>query len=278
MRPAGGSSVSLFRFHREADRTRPAQGGATGPVGPLMPHRANPARIWDGLPAIMLDPATAAAHHLIVSHADDPVGTLFDILRTRMMQALEDYGWNRIGICAPTAGCGASYVAANLALSLARRPSCRTVLVDLDLAAPRQATLFGATQAAPLRDMLSGDQPIESHLVRLGSNLALALNGRRETGASELLQEPSTIDTLDLLRQDLAPDVVVFDLPPVLESDATIGFFPQLDGVLLIADGTRTRADHIRDCERLFNGRTQFLGVVMNRAEDSPGPRKRRRG
>ncbi|MDO9525365.1 MAG: CpsD/CapB family tyrosine-protein kinase [Gemmobacter sp.] len=274
-RPVTGSSVSVFRYHRQADQV-PAGAAAPVPTPPiLMPRRANPTRIWEGLPAHALDQATADAHHLIIAHQDDPVGTMFDILRTRMTQALEERGWTRIAICGPTVGCGASFVASNLALSLARRPSSRTVLVDLDLATPRLATVFGAPQVGPLRDMLTGDQPIESHMLRVGGNLALALNGRSELQVSELLQEPSTIDTLDALSQDLVPDVVLYDMPPVLGSDAVLAFLPQVDAVLLVADGTQTQAEHIRECERLFSNRTELLGVVLNRSEDRP-PKKAR--
>lgn len=271
-----GSAVSVFGHHRIAGKAPGAAQPGLPVDRPLMPPRASPARIWEGLQPHVLPPETALRSRLIVTHRDDPVGNLFDILRTRLVQALEERGWSRVGVCAPTDDCGASFVAANLALSLARRPSARVLLVDMDLRAPRLAGMFGADHPGSLRDVLTGAQPMESHLMRMGANLALALNARVEADSAELLQEPVTCDTLDQMHEDLAPDVVIYDLPPVLRSDDVLAFLPQLDGVLLVADGTRTRAEHIRECERLFTDRTQLLGVVLNRAEDSiPGHMRR---
>ena len=46
-------------------------------------------------------------------------------------------------------------------------------------------------------------------------------------------------------------------------------FLPQVDGVLLVADGTRTVAEEIAACERVLDGQTQVLGVILNRARTS---------
>lgn len=241
----------------------------------LIPVRHDPDRLWADLAPLQLDPETAAAGHLIVSHRDDPVGLLYDHLRTRMLQALQERGWTRVAVAAPTRGCGASTVAANLALALARRPSGRTVLIDLDLRAPSLAAMFGVASPGTLRDVLTGAQPMESHFLRLGRTLALGLNGRAELDSAELLQEPGTANALEALLEDLSPDVVIYDLPPVLGSDDVLAFLPEIDAILLVADGTRTSAAQIRECERLLKDHTQVLGVVLNRAEDSPAGRSR---
>lgn len=240
----------------------------------LMPMLRSPDQVWTGLPALRLDPDHAAAHHLIQSHDEDPVGLLYDKLRTRLLQVLNARGWTRVGITAPARGCGASTVAANLALSLARRPSGRTVLMDMDLRQPGLAGIFGLPQAGVLREVLSGLQPVEAHFGRLGRTLALGLNQRAEHDAAELLQEPATIATIHLLLEDLSPDVALFDLPPLLDTDDVQAFLPQLDGILLVLDGTRNTAAQVRDCERLLRDQCEIIGVVLNRAEDSPARRR----
>lgn len=241
----------------------------------LLPTRHDPDRLWSDLPALRLDSAHCAAMHLVVNHREDPVGLLYDHLRTRMLQALQERGWTRIAVASPTRGCGASTVAANLALALARRPSGRTMLIDLDLRKPGLAAIFGHPDPGPLRDVLTGLQPIESHFCRVGRTLALGLNGRAEANSAELLQEPATADALEAVMEDLSPDVTIYDLPPVLEADDALAFLPEIDGILLVADATRTSAAQIRECERLLQDHTQVLGVVLNRAEDSPARRRR---
>lgn len=276
-KPGSGRAVSVFGHGRLA-------GKADVPAVPdpvlrsaLLPMRHDPDRLWADLPMFQLDPATAEAGHLIVTHREDPVGLLYDHLRTRLLQALQERGWTRVAVAAPTRGCGASLVAANLALSLARRPSGRTVLVDLDLRAPSLAGLFGVDNPGRLRDVLTGAAPMESHFLRLGRTLALGLNGRAETDSAELLQEPGTAAALEAVLEDLSPDVVIYDLPPVLGSDDVLAFLPEVDGILLVADGTRTTAAQMRDCERLLKDHTQVLGVVLNRAEDSPATARKGR-
>lgn len=240
----------------------------------MLPVLRSPDELWAGLPSLRLDPDHAAAMHLIQTHHEDPVGLLYDRLRTRLLQVLQERGWSRVGVTAPLRGCGASTVAANLALALARRPSGRTVLMDMDLRQPAQAGIFGLTQAGALREVLTGMQPVESHFGRIGRTLALGLNQRAENDAAELLQEPGTVASIDLLLEDFSPDVALFDLPPLLETDDVQAFLPQLDGLLLVIDGTRNTAAQVRDCERLLKDQTEIIGVVLNRAEDSPARRR----
>lgn len=236
----------------------------------LLPLRHDPDRLWADLPTLTLSPAVIDAGHLIVTHREDPVGLLYDHLRTRLLQALQERGWTRVAVTSPTRGCGSTMVAANLALALARRPSGRTVLIDMDLRAPSLAILFGLSDPGRLRDVLTGAQPMEAHFRRIGQTLALGLNGQVEPDPAELLQEPGTAAALEAVLEDLSPDVALYDLPPVLDSDDVLAFLPEVDGVLLVADGTRSTAAQVRECERLLKDRTQLLGVVLNRAEDSP--------
>ena len=75
------------------------------------------------------------------------------------------------------------------------------------------------------------------------------------------------------MTKALRPDVVLYDLPPVLECDDLSAFLAQIDGVLLVADGTQTMAGQIAASERLFEGPTRSLGVILNRARPS-GPQE----
>jgi Mrp family chromosome partitioning ATPase len=151
------------------------------------------------------------------------------------------------------------------------------VLIDMNLRAPGLAPLFGVTNPGRLRDVLTGAQPMESHFLRLGRTLALGLNGQAEPDSAELLQEPATAAALEAMLEDLSPDVAIHDLPAMLECDDALAFLPEVDGLLLVADGTRTTAAQVRECELLLKGRTELLGVVLNRAEDSPAARAKGR-
>ena len=77
------------------------------------------------------------------------------------------------------------------------------------------------------------------------------------------------------MLEQLDPEVVIYDLPPVLVSDDVLALAPCVDAVLLITDGTKTSPDEIRACERMLEGRIPLMGVVLNRAQDFAAGRYR---
>lgn len=228
----------------------------------------NPAKVWESLGPLPLSAKHLAGNGLFPKSDSDPAAAAFDILRTRLLHGLADKGWRRIAVTSPTHGCGKSFVATNLALSLSRRPGSRTALIDLDLRRPRLADLLGVSDAGPLEDFLSGDQPLESQFRRFGKTLALGMNGEAVELASERLHNPDTVLALDAMLEQLDPEVVLYDMPPALVGDDVLALAPCIDAVLLVTDGTRTSPEEIRACERLFEGRLPLMGVVLNRAQD----------
>jgi len=196
----------------------------------------------------------------------DPAAKAFDLLRTRLLQTLRVNGWNRIAVASPTRGCGSTFTAVNLALSLARIPGSRNVLMDLNHRAPGIANALELAATGDMRGFLQGDVSMGRHLVRSSETLALGLAAGPDPDAAEMLHDSRTADTLNRMNAVLDPDVVLYDLPPILEYDDLAAFLPQVDGVLLVSDGTRSLARHIAKCERILEGQTQVLGVILNRA------------
>lgn len=222
---------------------------------------------WHELELVLPD---AQAHArsgapLVDYHRDHPASKAFDLLRTRLVQALRQNGWTRIAVAAPTTGCGATFTAVNLALSLARVPGSRSVLIDLDQRNPSVASALGLTGDWVISDFLSGRCLPEEHMIRCSDTLALALNTQVNANASEQLHDDVTAAVLEDAEEDLAPDVVIYDMPAMLEYDDLAAFLPQVDGVLLVSDGTQTTKDQITHCERILDGQTPLLGVVLNR-------------
>lgn len=199
------------------------------------------------------------------------VSRAFDLLRTRLRQTLRQHGWVNVGVVSPTAGCGNTFTAANLAASLARVPSSRTVLMDFNMRKPGLAKTLDmdASQTGDLRDFLAGDVAISDFVLRASDTLAVGLTDHAQEDAAEILQDPATAASLQEMRAALRPDAVIYDLPPLLAYDDTAAFLPQLDGVLLVSDGTQTMAKHIAECERVLQGQVPLLGVILNRARSS---------
>lgn len=264
-------SVSVFRPGRPAERdadqiTSDLSRHIFSDTYPLALF--SPTRVWESLNPISLNGDHLAGNGLFTNPDQSLAGTAFDILRTRIAQAMTERGWRRIGITSPTHGCGKSFTAANLAMALGRRPGSRTVLLDLDLRRPNLHALFGVTPLGAFRDFLDGSQPLESLFVRVGRTLAIGFNGEAVPDAGDVLHSNETSLALEALETQLDPEITVMDLPPALVSDDVLAMKGKVDAVLLVADGKHSTAKDIRACEALFEHRIPLMGVVLNRAQD----------
>lgn len=228
---------------------------------------------WAALRGIALTAGQSDQGRLVCHDRHDPAHSPLDMMRTRISQAMAEHGWRRIAVTSPTKGCGKTFVSANLALSLARRRSLRIGLMDLDLRLPSLARVFGVQEAGSLAGLLDGDTPTGAHFRRLGDNLAIAFNGRRQTDSAERLGDPRMAATLARIDAELAPDLTIFDLPPMLACDDFLAFLPRVDCALFVAGGGITRAEEIRRCCQLIEGRVPLLGIVLNQADD-PEPER----
>ena len=192
-----------------------------------------------------------------------------DGLRTQLLQTLQSQVWNRIAITGPTTGCGATFTAINLALSISRIPDFRTVLMDLNQRNPGVARALGLRGPGDMHRLLAGQVSARDHLIRCSDTLAVGLNRARPVGPSEMLLSKRTGEVLDDMIGTFFPDIVLYDLPPMLEYDDLEAFLPQVDGVLLVADATQTVGAQIEECERRLEGKTNLLGVILNRTRES---------
>jgi Mrp family chromosome partitioning ATPase len=227
---------------------------------------------WLALGEVALDPRGLLRERIVTRDKSDPAHIAFDALRTRLLKALHDNRWSRIAITSPTKGCGKTMVSCNLAFSLARQPETRCMLVDLDLRMPQIAGRLGQREAYAIEPFLLGEVAPRDYLRRAGANLALGLNTARVWNAAELVQSSRVAKTLAASLDLYRPHVVIYDMPPMLTSDDVLAFLPNVDGVLLVAAGGETKAGEIEECERLMAEHTNFLGVVLNKAEDSGMP------
>ncbi|WP_113910746.1 CpsD/CapB family tyrosine-protein kinase [Roseovarius dicentrarchi] len=222
---------------------------------------------WDDLATVPFGHGaqTALDAQMGLVQGDMAMMRVFDDLRTQLLQTLHSQVWNRIAVTAPTSGCGATFTAVNLALSISRIPQSRTVLMDLNQRAPAIAPMLDIRGPGDIHRLLSGAITAEDHLVRPSETLALGLNNARPQNPSEILHARSTGEVLEDMIGTLTPDIMLYDLPAMLEHDDLEAFLPQVDGVLLVADATRTLASQITECERRLEGKTNLLGIILNR-------------
>lgn len=217
--------------------------------------------------------ALAARHGALPPFGrDSAAGATLDQLRSALLRATTQHGWRRIGIAAPRRGAGASFVALGLAASIARLDYLRLALVDLDLAQPSLHRHLGLSATVPMDDVLRGRQSPLAGAGRIGANLALLPNAAPVPAAADLLHAPEAILALRSLADALQPDLILYDLPALLADPAAPAALAQVEAVLLVADGTRSTARDITECERMLDGQTPLLGIALNKSEDRVGP------
>jgi len=224
---------------------------------------------WDDLTKIELDPKALEANRVISHSKSDPAHVPVDILRTKLLKEIRSHSWKRVAITSPTAGCGKTFMATNLACSLARQPTLRTMLIDYDLRKPQVESYVGSTERKSLERFLTGEEAVQDYFFLAGQNLVLGLNSYPIKNSSELIHDEKTKSILSGAIEALAPDVVILDLPPLLTTDDVLAFVSNVDCVILVVAAGETTADEIDECERQLSKLTTFLGVVLNKCNTS---------
>ena len=138
---------------------------------------------------------------------------------------------NRILVTGPSPGVGKSFVAANLAITIAQSGQ-RVLLIDTDLRKGRVHNIFGINKPG-LTEVL-GQKLTASAAVQAIENvegLDVLTRGDTPPNPSELLLTPSLSDTLEWASGQY--EIVIVDSPPVLAvTDAVI--VGQLCGIALV--------------------------------------------
>ena len=247
--------------------------GPTAPIAQLQ-QPIDVSETWDSLRLLPVAPAVLERNLVITAGRRNPAHGAFDVLRTKLVQAMADRGWRRLGITSPTKGCGKSFVAVNLAVTLSRYDNYRTVLLDMDLRLSSLAHKLGISNPGFMADFLTGQVAANDLFYRVGPNplrigpsLAIGLNGRPEPFAAELFQNSKTAEALKRMEAMLAPQMVLFDLPPALAQDDVLSLKPHLDCILMVAGGGITTTRDLQTASRRLGDGLPILGVVLNKAE-----------
>lgn len=219
---------------------------------------------WKALPEMAIN-ADLMKQNRIVAFEGGREATVIDMLRTRTLQQMRDNGWRRLAITSPTAACGKSTIALNLALSLQRQPQLRTVLMELDLRRPSMARLTGINENISFGHVLEGTREFRDNALRYGNNLAISSNPKPWRDSAELLSGSNVPAALTAIETEFAPDVMLFDMPPMLEIDDMMAFARHVDCVLLVAGAEASTIKEIDMCETDLATQTNVMGVILNK-------------
>ncbi|WP_436640340.1 CpsD/CapB family tyrosine-protein kinase [Microbaculum sp. FT89] len=228
--------------------------------------RSGPVK-WPGLKRFKPDFSALRDNRIVTGSRFEPANAAFEVLRTKVLRLMREYGWRSIIVTSPTAGCGKSVVTINLAFSMARMADRHVALLDLDLRRPSMAKYLKLEAPVPMEKFLSGAATVEDIFVSWQDALAIAATESMVADPTGLLQSPSARAAIARVHEELQPDVIVCDMPPVFDSGDVLAFASNVDCVLLVAAAGKTKVSEIEACERELAAFTNVLGVVLNKCE-----------
>jgi protein-tyrosine kinase len=248
----GGSGVKMTMMQNVPPRTV----GSTGPGLDL--SRAK---------TVTIDPAALREERIIGFDPTDRDGRPFTLLRSRVLDLWRGQGRKLIGITSASPSAGKSFIACNVAASLATLPETRVVLFDLDLRRGTVAQNFGIDAGEGLETYLTGKHADLSAIGRKVDGLSLTLFPCSPVrGHSASLVTGDTFEGLVAAMRSLPDDVLVIcDLPPAFANDDAKLICEKLDGYILVAEDGITARKAVTAAMH-FMKPSPLLGSVLNRA------------
>ncbi len=248
-----------------------AQQAHAGQTRVLAPPPAAPQGVTEGAPLVpgrthVLDPKHLMAHRIVAFQRLGPWRLPFDLLRTQVLQKMQENGWKTLAVTSPSMHSGKTLVAINLAMTIAHHPDHHAVLVDFDLRRPSIGAYLGIESGPSLYDVFAGQAELEQAVVDVGMpKLSVIPTERAVPGAAEVLGSARATQLIERIKTTAPGGITVFDLPPVVAVDDVIAVLPKIDCVLMVvANGMSTKRE-IHESQRHLD-RANVIGYVLNKA------------
>jgi protein-tyrosine kinase len=159
---------------------------------------------------------------------------------------------------------GKSFIAANLAISLAHGVDQHCLLVDCDLRRPSLAKMFGMDNTGGLVDYLR-DNVEMARLIGKTSlpKLSLLASGKPPVNPAELLCSSRMQSLVDELSKRYEDRTIIIDTPPMLVAAETTVLARQVDTVLVVVRQDKSSKAQIQKLVDTI-GAEKILGMVFN--------------
>ena len=212
-------------------------------------------------------PVNVLREKRIITEQQNGISDAYRVLRTQVLQRLNEKSWNTLAITSPGSGAGKSITAINLAMSLAREVDNTVLLIDANLRSPKLHNYFDFDSDSGLSDYLLHDKPLDEMLIHPQGvpRFVVLPAGKAIANSSEMLSSPKMQRLVEEVKNRYPSRVVIFDLPPLLESSDALAFIPNADATLLIIEEGATQDKELKQSFELLQG-NEVLGTVLNKA------------
>ncbi len=205
-------------------------------------------------------------HRVFALNKSDPTSVTFGLLRTQIVQKMQEKGWRTLAITSPTPAVGKTVIGINLAMSIAHETNRTAMLVDFDLRQPRMGYYLGLPMQKSLNDLLSGKAALPDILINPEIPRLVVLPARDAvSNPAETLSSRKISALIKDVRNRYDSRIVIFDLPSLLYSDDAISVMPQIDCVLMVIANGMSSKRQIEDSLRHLS-KANLIGTVFNKA------------
>lgn len=185
-------------------------------------------------------------------------------LRTRILYPPDGPPLRSLLITSASPGEGASFICANLGISLAKGIGGECIIVDSDLHRPTQHKLFGMSNVQGLTGYILKRQTDVEVIHPSGvDKLWLLPAGTPPDDSTELPGKESVIGAMEQLLYSHRDRILLFDTPPFHATDTTAILAQQVDGVVVVVRPGSTRRELVKYLVETV-GKNKIAGVVLN--------------
>lgn len=190
----------------------------------------------------------------------------FQFLAVRLRYLQQRTGLKKVLVTSTMAEEGKSFVAANLAVTLARKQRQRVLLVEGDLRRPTAAQSFGLPTMEGICESLADPDGGERIFFLLEPKIWFIPAGSAPENPLELMQSGRLPELMSRMSDWF--DWVIIDSPPILPLGDTTVWSRVADGVLLVVrEGITEKAPLKRGLGAL--GKANVIGVVLNSCSEA---------
>lgn len=204
----------------------------------------------------------------VIADTNTKNAELFRYLRGNVQFVLPESTDKVVLVTSAVAAEGKSYIAANVASSLALMGK-KVALVELNLRKPSLGEMFGIIASKGMSDYLSnGEVSLHDIVSTTADGLDVYVAGTVPPNPSELLQGSRTAQLMEQLREQY--DYVVVDSASLATASDTFSLTNQANATVVVLRANSTKQAYVKWINRLMaEGKLSNVGFVLNGVKNS---------
>lgn len=204
----------------------------------------------------------------VIADTNTKNAELFRYLRGNVQFVLPEGTDKVVLVTSAVAAEGKSYIAANVASSLALMGK-KVALVELNLRKPSLGEMFGIIASNGMSDYLSnGEVSLHDIVNTTADGLDVYVAGTVPPNPSELLQGSRTAQLMEQLREQY--DYMVVDSASLATASDTFSLTNQADATVVVLRANSTKQAYVKWINRLMaEGKLSNVGFVLNGVKNS---------